>query len=481
MAIADPLDFNVLDALRFAQDARVEEVLAIPSQLARYVEDVLAAKVGEEEDTGTPVTSILDDLYAELGEAGYEAEADAGSEAPEGAVVRLANQIILDAYQQGASDIHIEPNGKESELVVRLRVDGVCEAYQSIPSAFRNNLVARLKVMATLDIAERRKPQDGKIRFKAGDKTIELRVSTMPTVSGSEDLVMRILAASKPIPLGEMGMTQRNLDTFKNLVKRPYGLVLCVGPTGSGKTTTLHSALGEINEVGTKIWTAEDPVEITQAGLRQVQVHPKIGFGFAEAMRGFLRLDPDVIMVGEMRDFETASIGVEASLTGHLVLSTLHTNSAPETVTRLLDMGLDPFTFGDALIGVLAQRLARALCKKCRTTYVASVEEFETITEIFGADGVRRILGIGKREDLQLWRAEGCGLCKESGYKGRVAIHELLVNDADVQRAIQQKLTAAEVRDLAIAGGMQTLLEDGVQKAMDGKTDLKTVLAICRR
>jgi type II secretory ATPase GspE/PulE/Tfp pilus assembly ATPase PilB-like protein len=238
--------------------------------------------------------------------------------------------------------------------------------------------------MAKLDISERRKPQDGKIKFRMRDRTIELRVATLPTVNGNEDVVMRILAASKPIPLDEMGMSQRNLDEMRKLLAKPYGLVLCVGPTGSGKTTTLHSALGTINTTDMKIWTAEDPVEITQAGLRQVQVQPKIGLDFASAMRAFLRADPDVIMVGEMRDKETASTGVEASLTGHLVLSTLHTNSAPETVTRLIDMGLDPFSFADALLGVLAQRLTRGLCKKCRQQYEATDAEVDEIVQAYG-------------------------------------------------------------------------------------------------
>ena len=286
------------------------------------------------------------------------------------AIVRLANQIIVDSYKRGASDIHIEPYIGKQDTVVRIRIDGRCQEYQRIPPSYRKALVSRIKIMARLDIAEKRKPQDGKIKFRLpADKDIELRVATIPTANNNEDVVMRILAASEPMPLEVLKMTERNVETFKQSVSQPYGLVLVVGPTGSGKTTTLHSALGYINTPDRKIWTAEDPVEITQYGLRQVQVQPRIGFTFAAAMRAFLRADPDVVMVGEMRDEETAHIGIEASLTGHLVFSTLHTNSAPETITRLLDMGLDPFNFGDALLCILAQRLVRTLCKDCKETY----------------------------------------------------------------------------------------------------------------
>ena len=303
-----------------------------------------------------------------------------GVDENDNAIVRLANKIIVDAYRMGVSDIHIEPYGEKRETLVRFRVDGSCSEYMKIPPSYRRAIVSRLKIMASLDIAERRKPQDGKIKFKIGEgKEIELRVVTVPTAGYNEDVVMRILAASEPLPLEKMAFTDRNLRELRTIAEKPYGIILCVGPTGSGKTTTLHAVLGYINKPERKIWTAEDPVEITQYGLRQVQVQPKIGFTFAVAMRAFLRSDPDVIMVGEMRDKETADTGIEASLTGHLVFSTLHTNSAVEAITRLLDMECEPFSFADAMLGVLAQRLCKRICKDCKEEYHPSREEYDQL------------------------------------------------------------------------------------------------------
>ena len=326
---------------------------------------------------GADIGELLGKLDDETDESGA-ASTDDVSLAQDNELVKLVNKIIVDAYHQGASDIHIEPFPGKAKTEVRFRKDGTLVHYISVPASYRNALIARLKIMCDLDISEKRKPQDGKIKFrKFGPLDIELRVATVPSAGGVEDIVMRILAAGEPIPLEKLGLSARNFKNVKDTVTKPYGLFFVCGPTGSGKTTTLHSVLGYLNTPETKIWTAEDPVEITQKGLRQVQMNPKAGLNFATAMRAFLRADPDIIMVGEMRDKETTAIGIEASLTGHLVFATLHTNSAPESVIRLLDMGMDPFNFADALLGVLAQRLAKRLCAKCKTPHVPSKEELK--------------------------------------------------------------------------------------------------------
>ena len=333
--------------------------------------------------------------------------------------------------------------------------------------------------MSHLDIAERRLPQDGKIKFKRkGLRPFELRVATLPTAGGFEDAVLRILASAGAMKLDDMSLNDRNLNLMKKIIAKPYGLVQVVGPTGSGKTTTLHAALGHINKPGIKIWTAEDPVEITQAGLRQVEAKPRIGLNFARIMRAFLRADPDVIMIGEMRDEETASIGVEASLTGHLVFSTLHTNSAPETVTRLLDMGLNPLNFADAFLGVLAQRLVRRLCTKCRKEYHPAEEEFEEIVDFYGNDHFAAT-GIKYSPDLTLYRPAGCEICSGTGYKGRLAIHELMEGTAKIKKMIKGRAPTEEIFEQAIEDGMTTLKQDGTLKVLQGITDLAEVRRVC--
>ncbi len=425
------------------------------------------------------VSDILGELTSEAqAEAMEEAAASGGLDENDSAIVRLGNQVIADAYRQGASDIHIEPYGDKRETLVRFRVDGDCFEYMKIPQSYRRAIVSRLKIMANLDIAERRKPQDGKIKFKlGGDREIELRVATIPTAGYNEDIVMRILSASEPLPLDKMEFSDRNLKILRAIAEKPYGIILCVGPTGSGKTTTLHSVLGFINTPDIKIWTAEDPVEITQYGLRQVQVQPKIDFTFAAAMRAFLRADPDVIMVGEMRDKETADIGIEASLTGHLVLSTLHTNSAVETVTRLLDMGCDSFSFADAMLGVLAQRLSRRICKNCKEQYVGSKEEYEELRQGFGPEYWDK-LGIKQDNAFRLCRGKGCETCNRSGYKGRIALHELLEGTDRMKKLVQTKARTEEMLKVAIEEGMTTLVQDGIQKVLLGHTTYKEVKAV---
>jgi type II secretory ATPase GspE/PulE/Tfp pilus assembly ATPase PilB-like protein len=477
IAVDDPHDLTRLDGIRAMNlSPRYDFWAGMKHEILAYI----GASYGESEDVASDsadLNKILDSLGEGEGSAEDEEKDRDEIDETDSGIVKLANKMILEAAARGASDIHVEPDGAKNPCLIRLRVDGDCSKFMEIPGPHRNALVQRLKIMAKLDISERRKPQDGKIRFKSSKGVIELRVATIPTTNGNEDVVMRILAASKPLPLEKMGFSDHNLKSFKEILAKPYGICLVVGPTGSGKTTTLHSALGSINTEDMKIWTAEDPVEITQKGLRQVQVQPKIDFTFAAAMRSFLRADPDVIMVGEMRDHETAAIGIEASLTGHLVFSTLHTNSAPETISRLLDMNIDPFNFADALLGIMAQRLIRTLCLKCKAPHHPSEEEFDELMEIYGRDYFPQ-MGIKYSPDFMLYEPKGCPNCNNTGYKGRMGVHELLTGTDEVKRAVQRRAPIDELRDLAMRQGMRTLLQDALEKAMRGIVDVKQARSI---
>lgn len=397
------------------------------------------------------------------------------------AIVRLANQLIAEADRLGASDIHIEPYSTGRDTAVRFRVDGTCFPYMRVPSAYRRAVVSRIKIMANLDIAERRKPQDGKIRYRlAKDRDLELRVATLPTAGENEDVTLRLLTAKTPMPLDAMEFMPTVLQTVKSLAEHPQGIFLCVGPTGSGKTTTLHAVLKHINTDERKIVTAEDPIELTQEGLRQVQVNPKIGLTFAAAMRAFLRADPDVIMIGEMRDKETADIAIEASLTGHLVMSTLHTNSAVETVTRLLDMGCDAFNFSDAMLGVLAQRLCKCLCRHCKEPYHPDRREYDGLADMYGTAEWER-LGVVYSSDLNFYRGRGCERCNHTGFKGRMALHELLVGSEEMRRCIQSRARTADIAKIAKCEGMVTLHQHGIQKIFEGVTTYHQVRAVATR
>jgi len=421
------------------------------------------------------------------------------SAAADNEVVKLVNKVIIDAFKQGASDIHVEPYPGKGKTEIRFRKDGILQPYASVPHVYRNAIAARLKIMCDLDISERRKPQDGKIKFKRfGPLDIELRVATIPSQGGVEDIVMRILSAGEPIPLDKLALSTRNLQLCKEAIEKPYGLFIVCGPTGSGKTTTLHSVLGYLNKPDTKIWTAEDPVEITQRGLRQVQMNPKAGLTFAIAMKAFLRADPDIIMVGEMRDKETVGTGIEASLTGHLVFATLHTNSAPESVVRLLDMGMDPFNFSDALLGILAQRLTRRLCGKCKQPHTATREELrallnEYVLELTHAESWKKDPNGSKEAQFREWIKEfgndkgeitlysrtGCEGCDGTGYKGRVGLHELLIGTDQIKKNIQEHARVAEMLATALDTGMRTLKQDGIEKVLMGITDIHQVRAVC--
>jgi len=441
----------------------------------------------ESVDTG----KLVETLEKE-GQDNFVIDGQDGIEQSDNSLVRLINNMIIEAHKDGVSDIHVESYPGREKIRIRFRKDGLMRSYLELPPNYRSALIARIKIMCDLDISEKRKPQDGKINFAkfSPQHKIELRVATIPTNTGLEDVVMRILASAKPVPMDNLGLSENNLRQLKEAIERPYGMVLCVGPTGSGKTTTLHSALSHINVPERKIWTAEDPIEITQPGLRQVQVNPKIDWTFAKALRAFLRADPDAIMVGEIRDGETGQMAIEASLTGHLVLSTLHTNSAPETVTRLLDMGMDPFNFADSLLAVLAQRLVRRLCKDCRSSTPAPDEWIEELLNdfmhAFGANEppVERdtVLAGWKQKNsvdgrLMVHRSAGCERCDGTGFKGRAGLHELMVVSRELRHLIQTGARAEALQKVAMVEGMRTLRQDGIDKVLAGITTIDEVRA----
>ncbi len=478
--VDDPRNLNKTDNIKALMNtSKINFSVAIKEDIEEYVKRFYDADQTIEtisDENGLDDFDLIPDVSFEEEEEVEEVE---GEDESSSKVVKLVDQCIIAAFRKNASDIHIEPSPITKATNIRFRLDGVCQDYLKVPNAMARGILSRIKIMSSLDIAERRLPQDGKIKFKRkGVPQFELRVATLPTAGGFEDAVLRILAKAGAMQIDDMGLSERNLTVLKKIIYRPYGLVLAVGPTGSGKTTTLHSALGEINKPEVKIWTAEDPVEITQAGLRQVEAKPRIGLDFARIMRAFLRADPDVIMIGEMRDEETASIGIEASLTGHLVFSTLHTNSAPETITRLLDMGLNALNFSDAFLGVLAQRLVRRLCTNCCKDYNPSKEEFEEIVTDYGKKDFAAT-GIKYSSDLKLKRCGSCEVCSGTGYKGRYGIHELMEGTPGIKRLIKKQASAEELFKFAMKEGMRTLKQDGIEKVFQGLTDISEVRRVC--
>jgi type II secretory ATPase GspE/PulE/Tfp pilus assembly ATPase PilB-like protein len=498
VAIANPMNMAKMEELRFVAGMKLVPVMASTEDIRRALESSYGS--GEAPREGRPaetvpaarsafmdinIEQLTSRLAAESGDLDLDEQQAAQSDST---LVKLVNKIILDAAEQRASDIHIEANPTGKNIRIRFRKDGALVTYLDMPSRFRRAIVSRIKIMSQLDITERRKPQDGKIDFaRFGPAKVELRVATIPTANGLEDVVMRVLATATPVPIDQLGLDPMAMVAIKRMISRPHGLFLVCGPTGSGKTTTLHSLLGFLNTPDLKIWTAEDPIEIAQPGLRQVQVNAKIGWTFAAAMRAFMRADPDVIMVGEMRDAETAKTGVEASLTGHLVFSTLHTNSAAESVVRLLDLGMDPFNFADALLGVLAQRLIRRLCPSCRTAYVPPTNELEELAFEYCSDTelqADKLLQVWRKQyggsngRITLFRAPGCPECDRTGYKGRMGLYELLVADAAVKRLVQTRAPVTEIVTTALAKGMRTLKQDGIEKVLQGVTDMHQVRTV---
>ncbi|AAR35981.1 Flp pilus assembly complex ATPase component TadA [Geobacter sulfurreducens] len=486
LAMAYPIKLHELKELEQSIKSRIIPVIAMESEIIQAQQRLYKTAASaahaltlDEADLEIAPGSIVDILSSGAGEDEPDIDDEVRTITErDSVIVKLVNKIIFDAHQNRASDIHIEPYPGKNDVIVRMRVDGSCKVYQRIPFKYKYAIPSRLKIMAELDIAEKRKPQDGKINFKKfGPLDLELRIATMPTAGGLEDVVIRLLNTGQAYSFDSLSLTDRNMRIFGESITKPYGLVLVVGPTGSGKTTTLHAAIARINRPEVKIWTAEDPVEITQKGLRQVQVNQRIGLTFAAALRSFLRLDPDVIMVGEMRDEETASIAVEASLTGHLVLSTLHTNSAPETVTRLLEMGLDPFSFSDSLLCVVAQRLARRLCEDCRELYRPDRKELSEIIEEYGEEQFAATGLLGN--EVVLARPVGCTTCNQSGYRGRLGIHEVLEGTDTMKSLVKKKSDTEIIRRQAMADGMTTLRQDGILKVFQGLTDIHEVRKVC--
>ena len=487
IAMENPLDWAPIEAVSFATNMHVDPVIAPREEIRRVIDLALNTFHSEYEridvDFSQYKEEIRDDALSE-------------NQYGDNMVVNLVNQIVGNAYKMGASDVHIEPNSKH-ETLVRMRRDGRMSTMLEVPPKLRRALVARIKVMAGLNITERRKPQDGRINLRQfTSMDVELRVATLPTVGDNEDVVMRILRKQSPVPVDGLDLSAPNESNIREALARTFGLFLVTGPTGSGKTTTLHSLLAHLNDGVQKIWTAEDPVEISQRGLRQLQINTAVGLDFASALRAFLRADPDIIMVGEMRDKETASVAVEASLTGHQVFSTLHTNTAPDTVARLLDMGMDPFNFSDALVGVLSQRLARRLCSECREPYEASEDVMHALADeylyVHGKE-VDQAKRARLREDvitswqqnftshgtLLLYRAGKCKSCEDSGYRGRFAVHELMMNTPGTKRCIQTRAPTAELRTTALEEGLCTLRQDGIEKVIQGYTDLSEIRRVC--
>jgi type II secretory ATPase GspE/PulE/Tfp pilus assembly ATPase PilB-like protein/predicted aspartyl protease len=504
VAMPDPLQFKVIDELEFTAQCKIIPVVSPIADLrVKIVEAYRAHGLADdgvtligEEASGSGITGSADQSASQLAEELTDESLsenfdERALEQSDNTLVKLVNSMIIEAFHQRASDIHIEPYPGRDKVVIRFRVDGEMRPYLELPPNYRNALVARIKIMCNLDISERRKPQDGKIQFKRfGGLPIELRVATIPTAGGVEDVVMRILNSSAPLPLDGLHLSVRNLAAIEQILTRPYGLFLCVGPTGSGKTTTLHAALQRLNTPNRKIWTAEDPVEITQRGLRQIQINPKIGWTFASALRSLLRADPDVIMVGEIRDAETADMAIEASLTGHFVMSTLHTNSAAETILRLHDLGVDPFSFADSLQGILAQRLVRRLCPACVEIEPITSQRLRELIHDYRAqlppdhplhddealnhEWRQRFSRDGQ---LVIGHAPGCVECGQTGFRGRVALHELLVASPDIRQLVQTRARPAEIQAQAVREGMRTLRQDGIEKVLAGLTTLAEVRA----
>jgi len=461
VAMAKPQDINALDRVRLTSKCEIEPVLATETGIKNAIDQYYGVGTDIDQvikgETGSKTAADLSTSTGDLGKIELEKLADAPP------VIKLVNLIIMEAIKDKASDIHIEPG--EKDLMVRYRVDGVLHEGPKPPKEWAAAIVSRIKVLAKMDIAEKRKPQDGRIQLKMQARNIDLRISSFPTIHG-ENMVMRILDTSSVLlGLSDLGMNPATLKEFDKLIRRPFGIILVTGPTGSGKTTTLYAALNTINSVEKNIITVEDPVEYHLKMIRQTQVNPKAGLTFAAGLRSILRQDPDIIMVGEIRDTETAEIATQAALTGHLVFSTLHTNDAAGAVTRLVDMNVEPFLVSSSIIGVLAQRLVRVICDKCK-------EKIKPTKELL------KDLNLSESKGISIYHGKGCSQCKNTGYRGRIGIYELLVIDEDVKKLITSKASADEIKRKVIEKGMKTLYDDGLEKALAGVTTVEEALRV---
>jgi len=457
VAMANPFDVTVLDDLRLLTSRDVRAVVVSPRKISDAIEQCYMEKMFRDIDTMQTEEVAEEDLEI----------ADLQKMAREALVIKLVNLILHQAVQERASDVHIEPH--EKELRVRYRVDGVLRDASSPPRHLHPAIISRIKIMADMDIAERRLPQDGRVQIKLGDRMIDLRISTIPTLHG-ESVVVRLLdRAAGRMALPDLGMRPDTFAEFRILIRRPHGIILATGPTGSGKSTTLHAALHEVYSAEKKVITIEEPVEYELAGANQINVRPEIGLTFASGLRHIVRQDPDIIMVGEIRDRETADIAIHAALTGHLVFSTVHTNDAAGAVTRLLDMGIEPYLAASSLIGVIAQRLMRTLCARCKAPFEPTPEDLREGS-----------MSPDKAGSLTLYRASGCELCRD-GYFGRTGIFELLPVDEEVRRQVLDKVSSSDIRRRAVEKGMRTLLADGREKVLEGRTTIEEVMRVCQR
>jgi general secretion pathway protein E len=462
LAMADPTDTYTIGAFEMVTGRAVRPMVAIPTDLEAALERLYGAG-------RSAVGQLIGDVETRTDELTFDADVqqlkDLASEAP---VIRLVSLLITNALEMRASDIHIEPF--ENRLIVRYRVDGVLHEVESPPRRLSAAVISRIKIMANLDIAERRLPQDGRIRLRVQGKEIDLRVSTVPTMHG-ESVVMRILdKGGVALDFARLGFEDDALKVFLDVLMQPHGVLLVTGPTGSGKTTTLYTALDRLNQPDVKILTVEDPVEYQMAGINQIQVKPQIDLTFANALRSIVRQDPDVIMIGEIRDLETAQIAVQSALTGHLVLSTVHTNDAPSTVNRLLDMGVEDYLLTSTVIGILAQRLVRKLCEHCKEPYVALPELVDQM----------RLRKYSNEPEITLWHAQGCNQCAKTGYTGRVCITEVMPMTDGIRSLVMKHANAADLRAEAMRAGMVSMYEDGLRKAVKGVTTFEEVLRATR-